>query len=141
MTNNFNYITQQISKNGTDWIAALRPEDIQRQAKRIVRDIVRGSIKYEEVGMYFLDMKFLENLIIGIKNELDINIMNYNACCFQYQYYPMIPNLGNHITALSNAITVYQTVMNKLNIVKSSGNIGSLVDIPGLLFKYKNYIN
>ena len=30
MTNNFNYITQQISKNGTDWIAALRPEDIQR---------------------------------------------------------------------------------------------------------------
>ena len=77
MTNNFNYITQQISKNGTDWIAALRPEDIQRQAKRIVRDMVRGSIKYEEVGMYFLDMKFLENLIIGIKNELDINIMNY----------------------------------------------------------------
>ena len=81
MANNFNYITQQISKNGTDWIAALRPEDIQRQAKRIVRDMVRGSIKYEEVGMYFLDMKFLENLIIGIKNELDINIMNYNACC------------------------------------------------------------
>ena len=77
MANNFNYITQQISKNGTDWIAALRPEDIQRQAKRIVRDMVRGSIKYEEVGMYFLDMKFLENLIIGIKNELDINIMNY----------------------------------------------------------------
>ena len=103
--------------------------------------MVKGSIKYEEVGMYFLDMKFLENLIIGIKNELDINIMNYNACCFQYQYYPMIPNLGNHITALSNAITVYQTVMNKLNIVKSSGNIGSLVDITGLLFKYKNYIN
>ena len=38
-------------------------------------------------------------------------------------------------------ITVYQTVLNKLNIVKSSGNIGSLVDITGLLFKYKNYIN
>ena len=102
--------------NNPNFFVNMRDEDLRRQVKRIVRDMVRGSIKYEEVGMYFLDMKFLENLIIGIKNELDINIMNYNACCFQYQYYPMIPNLGNHITALSNAITVYQTVLNKLNI-------------------------
>ena len=41
------YIQMMINNNGDDWIIALRPEDIQRSSKRIVKDMVRGIIDYE----------------------------------------------------------------------------------------------
>ena len=48
------YIQMMINNNGDDWIIALRPEDIQRSSKRIVKDMVRGIIDYESTCKYFL---------------------------------------------------------------------------------------
>lgn len=141
MAKKYNYITQMIDKYGEYWVSNVRPEDIQRQTKRIVKDIVHGNIEYDKVGNFFLDFKFLENVIIGIKNELEINTLNYNACCFQFQYFKDIPNLGNHIDHLAKVIYVYNTILNRLEAVKYTGNIGNLVDLSSLLFNYKNHLN
>ena len=61
-----NFFKQNISRLGETFISLLTPEQIQVQAKRIVKELVRGEIEFEKYGMYFLDLKFLDNLILGV---------------------------------------------------------------------------
>lgn len=140
MAKNNNYFQMMINQHGEDWVAAVRPEDIQRSSKKIVKDMIRGNIEYEKYGKYFLDPKFIENLYIALNNELEINVMNNTACKFYYSYFPQTPNIGVHIQNLDNVIYVYNTIVQKLDYVRSSGNIGYLTDISGMLFNYRNYI-
>ena len=135
-----NYITMNENRMGQNWINIIQPENIQRSTKRIVKEIAKGQVDYEKQGMYFQDMKFLENLIIGISNELEINTLNYSACMFYYQYYPMTPNMGPHINHLERVIYIYNTILERLQYVKATRNIGYMVDIQGLLFNDKKHI-
>jgi hypothetical protein len=136
-----NYIKQMIDNYGDSWITALKPEDIQRAGKRIVKEIVKGDFDYQLVGGYFLDLKFLDNLIISVQNELDTYVLYYNAVAFYRQYNPNLPNIGiqeNHLAILCH---IYTTILNKLKTVKSTGNIGWLADTSGLLYSYRNHLN
>lgn len=141
MVKNNSYIQMMYNQNGDEWINALRPEDIQRSTKRIVKDMVRGSIDYQQHGKFFLDPKFMENLIIGVSNELEINTLNYNACVFQFQYYPQIPNMQPHINHLQKICNIYSQILQRLHSVKMTGNVGYMTDITALLFNDRNYLN
>lgn len=141
MARNNSYIQMMVNQNGDEWILALRPEDIQRSTKRIVKDMVRGIVDYQEHGKFFLDPKFMENLIIGVSNELEINTLNYNACKFYYQYFPQTPNIQPHIYHLERTCYIYTIVLSRLNAVKMSGNVGYLTDISALLFNDRNNLN
>ena len=134
------YISNMLSQFGEDWIARVTPEAIQRSTKRIVKEITKGSIDYEAYGQQFMNPKFIENLIIGISNELEINNMNLAACRLYYSYYPSTPNMGNHINHLDRVCYAYSTILERLNYVKVSGNIGYMVDIPGLLYSDRKHI-
>ena len=101
---------------------------------------IRGFIDYDKCGYIFLDPKFTENLIIAIRNELEINTLNYNACTLYYQYYPATPNITVHIAHLEAVCRIYYTILQKLDIVKMTNNVGNLVDIPGLLFSDRNHL-
>ena len=138
--NNNSYIQMMVNQQGEDWIINVRPEDIQRSTKRIVKDMVKGSMDYEKFGKYFLDLKFMENLIIGVSNELAINTLNYNSCKFYYMYFPQTPNLGPHVYHLERLVFVYSTILEKLNYTKTTGNIGYLTDISGMLFNDRNHL-
>ena len=81
MAKNNSYIQMMMNQNGDEWILALRPEDIQRSTRRIVKDMVRGTIDYQTQGKFFLDPKFMENLIIGVSNELEINSFYLSQAC------------------------------------------------------------
>ncbi len=141
MAKNNSYIQMMYNQQGEDWIINVRPEDIQRSCKRVVKDMVKGTIDYEKFGKYFLDIKFMENLIIGLTNELEINTLNYNACKLYYSYYPNTPNLGTHIYHLERILYIYNIIYERLNWVKSTGNVGYLTDISGLLFNDRNHLN
>lgn len=141
MAKQYNYITNMISQYGENWIVALKPDDIQRNAKRIFRDMVKGSINYETEGMYFLDSKFLENLIIAANNELEINTLYYNAVSFYFEHFPTIPNISVQISHLQTVCFCYKTILDKLNGVKYTQNIGILYDTAALLSRYRNHLN
>lgn len=139
--NKNNYITGLMKSYGENWIVALRPEDIQRSGKRIVKEMVRGQFNYEEVGKYFLDGKFLDNLINAVDYELQVNSLYFNAVSFYAQYYPQIPNISVQINHLNALCYIYNVVLSRLQAVKSTGNIGYLSDISALLNSYKNHLN
>jgi hypothetical protein len=135
------YIQMIANQRGENWLVTLRPEDIQNSTRRIVKDMARGFIDYEKYGYAFQDSKFLENLFIGVSNELEINTLNYRSCQFYYQYYPQTPNMGPHIYHLERVIYAYTIVRERLNMVRQTGNIGYLTDISGMLFNDRNHLN
>jgi len=135
-----NYITQQMQTFGEDWIVACKPEDIQKNGKRIVKEMVQAKMNYEQVGKYFLDSKFMNNLIISLQNELEVNGLMYKAVSFYKQYFPAEPNITYHENHLSCLCYVYNTVYSKLLQVRDTQDIGYLTDISGLLFTYRNHL-
>lgn len=136
-----NYLQMMEKNYGEQWSVMQTPENIQRSAKRIIKEIAKGQYDYEKQGTYFLDMKFLENLIIGLTNELEINTLNLNACRFMYQYYPQTPNLGQHVLHLEALSRLFSIVLERLNYVKMTGNIGYMVDLPGLMYNDKKHLD
>lgn len=139
--NSRNYITNMVKQFGENWIVALKPDDIQRAGKRIAKEMVKGYFNYEEVGVYFLDAKFMDNLIISIRNELEINTLYYNAVSFYAQYNINIPNAATEINHLSALCYIYNIILGKLIAVKDSGNIGYLADTSAMLYSYRNHLN
>lgn len=136
-----NYIKQMQNTYGENWIVALKPEDIQRAGRRIVKEIVKGDYDYQESGNYFLDLKFLDNIIISVQNDLDMYTLYYNAVSFYKQYYPTIPNIGIQQNHLGTLCYIYSTILNRLQMVKNSENIGWMADVSGLLYSYRNHLN
>lgn len=135
-----NYFKQNISRLGETFISLLPPDQIQVQAKRICKELVRGDIELEKYGMYFLDLKFLDNLILGISSELDDCTLYYNAVKFYKMYYPDTPNITireNHLYALCY---IYSVILSRLQAVKAYQNIGYLSDISALLYNYKSHL-
>ena len=140
--NQKNFITQQLQQqNGEYWVAHINPDIIQRNAKRIVKEMISNKFNYEQVGNYFLEPKFLDNLIEGIKSELEINtlyfyaVMNYKNICPQY------PHISIHINHLDAICKVYKIILDKLYMVQRYQNIGYLSDVSAYLQQYKNYFN
>lgn len=136
---NNNYFSQMKSQRGDDWLSTLSNENILGATKRIVRDMIRGSIQYEKDGAVFLDPRFMENFLIGIREQLKINKMNYTGCSFYYQYNPSVPDMGGHLTVLWCNVKIYEVILERLEYVKASRDISCLIDIPGILYQEKNY--
>ncbi len=135
-----NYFKQSIDKFGSEFISLVTPDQIQGQAKRIVKELVKGDIELELYGQYFLDLKFLENLIIGVSNELDDYSLYSAAVTFYRMHYPNIPNITireNHLQALCY---IYGVILSKLQAVKQTQNVGYLSDTSALLYNYRNHL-
>ena len=134
------YMESMIKQYGDNWIVAITPEDIQRSAKRLVKEIVRGFIDYEKYGQYFLDGKFIDNLIVAVDNEYEINSLHYNALCLYRNTYPAVPNLSIHINHDYVLCVIYSTISQKLKMVKNTQNVGWLMDTSALLNQYKAHL-
>lgn len=136
-----NYITQQIQKFGENWLASQTPEIIQSNGKRIIKEMVNNKFNYEQVGKYFLDLKFLDNLIIFVQNELEINTVYFNAVAYYKQCFPAVPNIAIHENHLSCMCYIYSIILSRLEGVRDTGNLSILLDIATVLYQYKNHLS
>ena len=82
-----NYIQNMKKQYGDNWINLLRPEDIQRSAKRVFKEMIRNQIDYEKDGNWFNEAKFLDNLIIAAQNEC------------RYLLFSVLSRYSKHITS------------------------------------------
>ena len=142
-TNYFQDMEQRYQNAGNEsWLNLITPQDIQKSAiKRIFREMVNGGYDYEKFGRYFLDYRFLENLIIAANNKLEYYTLLNNAISVYRAGYPMFPNIGYHASHIQNLFYIYNTIYNKLIEVKGSSNIAPLVEIAPVLCHYRIDIN
>lgn len=136
-----NYFDMKIRQQGEDFLLTESAKSIQISARRrIFREMVNGEIDYSMYGKYFMNSSFLENLLIPAKEELNNNavirdaLINYDLC------FPgtIAGILKGKYVGLAH---VYTVLVDKLECVKISGNIGFLVDISAVLANYRNLMN
>lgn len=137
-----NYFTNMTRRfNDPDFIKFLKPEQIQKSAKeRIFREMVRGQIDYVENGKYFVDPKFLENLIIAADNELKNNETVFTALQYYDLNFPGQINVVHNLNKYNALRFIFTNILQRLYNVKMTGDIGYLADIQYVLGNYKNHI-
>ena len=135
-----NFFKQNLDKYGDGFINIITPDQIQNQAKRIVKELIKGEIELEIYGQYFLDLKFLDNFILGVTSEYDESSLYLAAVSLYRSTYPQTPNISLREYKLQCLCYIYGVILNKLQQVKQTQNIGSLVDISALLYNYKNQL-
>ena len=131
-----NYFTMMISRyNGIEnFVPFLKPEYIQKTAKeRIFREMAKGQIDYSQFGQYYLDNKFLENLIVAANDELVNTDIICRALLLQDIMYPGDLNVVRVRTRQEALKFVYYTIYTRLYSVKMTGDIGYLTDIQYVL--------
>ena len=75
-----NYFEMNIQKKGEDFLDAKSIDEIQRDAKkRIFQDMAFGNIDYEKYGRYFMEPRFLEQLIVTAFDEMENHRVKYTA--------------------------------------------------------------
>lgn len=136
----FDNMIRQYGDEDDRWLVAATPEDIQHATKKIVKDMVRGHIDYGKYGKYFLEGKFIDNLLVATTNELEIHSLHYNAMCMYRNAYPMIPNMSIHINHDEVMYRIYSVIVERLQMVKLYQNVGYLADVSALLVQYKNHL-
>lgn len=141
--NQNNFFTQQIQRYKTEeFVTLMKPEDIQTQAKRrLFREMVHGQIDYAQYGKYFLDNKFLSNLIIAANNELTNNTVTLRSLQFYDNNYPGDRDVAFNINKYAHLQFIYSTLSQQLMLLKNTSDIGVLTCISFVLKEHKKYIN
>ena len=139
---NNNYFISNIRRwNREDFVCMMKPEQIQRDAKnRIFREMVQGKIDYSVYGKYFLEAKFMDNLIISAENELRNNTTILNALEFYDVYGPIDSNVGVNRVRYHGLCYIYQTLLNRLNMTRMYNDVGYLTDIAAVLVNQRTFI-
>lgn len=138
-----NYFDMMIDRYNGDqnFVVKITPEQIQRSAKqRIFREMVRGEIDYTVYGKYFIDPKFLENLIIAAQDELTNKSTIANALRFYDFNFPGSIDVVYNYNLHQNLVVIYSILHKKLSTLKFCGDIGVLIDIQYILRDYKKYM-
>lgn len=138
-----NWFTTMINRyNGNqEFVPFLKPEQIQKGAKeRIFKEMALGRINYETYGNYFLDPKFLENLIVASDDEVINCSTILQSLKFYDTYNPGQLYVVRNITRYSMLLPIYSVIQNRLNAVKVSGTIAPLADIPYVLKDYSKVL-
>lgn len=140
--NQNNYFTFMVRKyNDEDFVRFLKPEQIQKSAKeRIFREMARGQIDYVEFGKYFVDSKFLENLIIAANNELMNNTTIGTALQYYDSCFPGQINVVHNINRYNALCFIFNNILQRLYNVKMTSDIGYLADIQYVLTNYHKYM-
>lgn len=131
-----NYFSSMIKRfdGNVDFVSLITPEMIQKSAKeRIFREMSKGQIKYEEYGNYFLDPKFLDNLIVAANDELNNNATVCKALEYFDLTFPGDQSVYINRVRYSCLLNIYSIIFQRLSMVKATGNIGSLTDIQYVL--------
>lgn len=139
--NNGNYFTSSIGKYNTeDFVTLMTPEEIQRDAKRIFREMIKGKIDFAKYGKYFQDPKFTDNLIAICDSEYRYNSQNNEALRFYDLQFPGNQQVAYNIYTTNILAYCYGIIFSRLQQVKSSmyENVGVLTEIPILLRDYRN---
>lgn len=128
--------------NTPDFMVYLSPENIQGEAKRIFREMIKGKIDFAQYGSYFQDPKFTENLLVACEAEFNFNSTNAKAL----YYYALHTRDGSEQVRYNYETSTilahcYKTILDRLRTLKASfySDIGCLTDIPIILSQYRNY--
>ena len=140
MAKKMNYFQTNIQRFGEDFLDFKKAEEIQRDCKFIFKDMVFGNIDYEKYGMYFMEPRFLEQLII--KSEIDAKKHNLKYIALHEFSIRYNNTDAAQLAAIeANMFHIMNTINEQLLLVKYNNyNISYLTYLPSKLRDFRNTI-
>jgi len=138
-----NYFTQQIQRNGVNFLDTARDDNLARDCVRIFRDLSRGNINIADYGDYFLNPRLIsaaistaysKQVLYGTSKAAMELLINIPMC---EQQYPTAPIILNHYSRLFEA---YSIILDNLIALKNTRNIDFLYTLTSNISKYRNDI-
>lgn len=140
--NQNNFFSQNIRKNGENFLDLKNSKTMQRDAPRIFREIARGNIDLLKYGHYFLDMQFLESLIVTANNEFIFHNISYAGVM------NLIASATMHREQVDVAVTqvlethkrraeAYNIIFNYLTMLKNTRDLNYIYALANNLSPYK----
>lgn len=137
-----NYFEMNIQKKGEDFLDSKSIDEIQRDAKkRIFQDMAFGNIDYEKYGRYFMEPRFLEQLIVTARDEMENHRVKYTALKEFDNAHPGDIRVVTICAVESRLVCAYETIYYYLKTVRDSGyNISCLTDLVAQIYQYRQDI-
>lgn len=141
--NNNGYFQQNIQRDGEDFLRKKNADDIQRDSKRIIKDLVYNPDDIKKYAQFFMDRNFLMNLYAASEAEMMkrwcvlIGLTTYQQMAIQ-QRQPIDPrcNIDRNIVEARQSYEVYFVIVQQLN------NIISYIDSGyDQTWQYTNILN
>ena len=139
-SNQKNWFGQQIEKFGPEFISNIRADEAQKGAIRLFRDIARGNINIPTEGQYFLDGQFLENCIVAATSKyvyFSILFEGLEALARTDSTRSSDTNYLAVYRNTKNSMAAYGCILNTLNNIKATGDLGFLYTLVNQLNPYR----
>lgn len=136
-----NYFTQNVQRNGENFLAEARPEQLSRDAIRIFREMTQGKINYQDCEQYIGDPTMLSTLI-------SVSYNRWVECSYIFESvnYYVTQNAAAGFTVDSGYISVmekYKSMRDVYAIINcglqtyfNTRNVGDLISMGNNLNKY-----
>ena len=145
------YFSTGIKQKGTGFLSFKNPQDLQRDAVRIFRDIARGNIDIEKYEEYFLNPMLLDNMVICANSKLLVETILRDGVSLLYsqqvtmeQNIPLQPGCtppsSTTTIVLQNQMSkvdAYIIIVNCLTSFQQTGDIAWIFTLAAQLNPYK----
>lgn len=142
-----NYFEQQKSRLGENFLQTKNSRELQFDAIRVFRDVVRGKLDVREYGAHFLDTQFMESCLTSASqkqafHQISFNGVNMLTMAVQQQSpnIPVDPMILATLDYHQKAADAYALLLQGLNAVKQTGDIEYLLPIANQLRNYRDYV-
>lgn len=146
--NNYNYFSQEIQRNGANFLDRKSASDIQKDAPNIFRQLSRGKIDISQNIEYFRNEYFLQNCIDVAQTKFNYHSVSrlgiqtlMNVRANDPSYTQMEYDLYNAVFSEHQACEIaHKIILDHLTIFKNTEDQNSLLIMVGLLTQYRNVL-
>lgn len=127
-----NYFSDNIQRNGENFLQQFDAKKLRNDARRIVMDIAFGNIDFDEYGIYFSDPQLINALIDVVYTKLVIHSTSFNGLDFMSKSVSSsdIENIKRYHRRLAEA---YQLFYDYFTSIKASGYSGESIALLKVL--------
>lgn len=136
-----NFITAQKERFGDNWLELTSPEFIQRNGNRICKEIAKGKYDYESQADDFLNLKFLDNIIIYCKDQLENNTIVLNSLNIAINNGYNVSKINLLNSHYNTLCFIFSNIIGVLENVKVTNDIGYIVGLSTIIGRYSNHLN
>lgn len=136
---NNDYFSQNIQKNGDDFLRMKNSKDIDFESSKIFRDLAKGNIDIEKYGHYFLEKQFNLSLQSAAYKKAIYYYNIWNAINY-YITQPHIPtdqNMMETYNTIKSKCDAYNIINNGLINLYNNGNLNELYVLIRNLSQFK----
>ena len=132
------YFDMMVQKEGEDFLDRKTADELVRDAKRrIFKDMAYGNIDYEKHGRYFMEPRFLDQLLCVAEDEANNHQKYWQALVMLDSTCPGDLRTVTLCSKENRLATVYGIIYTHLKCVKDMGyNISVLPNMTSQIYQF-----